>query len=154
MTTEVTCPTCGTVSQLDEVNRDAGAFCRVCDYPLFWIRTATSAEGEGGLPGDPGLRRLPGTGGLVTVTMIRCWNCNEPNPITGVYCIRCGEELHPAPPVPLLPPPLTVPIFVEPPPEPLPPKPPLIPWAWVPAAVMAFTLAVFCLVGAIVAILH
>lgn len=153
MTTEVTCPTCGTVSHLDEVGRDAGAFCRVCDYPLFWIRAATSGEGEGGLSGDPGLRRLPGTGGLVAIATIRCWNCDEPNPITGVYCIRCDAELHPAPVValPLSP---TLPVYAEPPPEPVPPKPPLIPWAWVPAAVMTLILVVFCLVGAVVALLQ
>ena len=153
MTTEVTCPTCGTLAQLDEVNRDAQAFCRVCDYPLFWIRAAATGEGEGGLAGDPGLRRLPGTAGLVTVATLSCWNCNEPNAITGIHCIRCGLELHPVPvfELPPPPPPEPEPVVV---PEPVPPKPPLIPREWRPAAFVGTLLVLWCLAGAITIILR
>jgi hypothetical protein len=137
------------VSQLDDIGRDAGAFCRVCDYPLFWIRAAGSGEGEGGAEGDPGLRRLPGTGGLVTVATLQCWKCDERNAITGVYCIRCGVELHPTAVIELPPPPPPEPVPVEPPPPPPPPKPPLIPYAWVPALVAAIALLLWCIVGVI-----
>jgi hypothetical protein len=154
MTTEVACPTCGTVAQLDDTNRDAQAFCRVCDYPLFWIRAAATGDGEGGLVGDQGLRRLPGTAGLVAVATLRCWNCDEHNPVTGIRCIRCGLELNPAPVVMApLPPPEPPPVMVpeEPPP---PPKPPLIPMAWVPALIAGVLLLLLCIVGAVVALLH
>jgi hypothetical protein len=141
------------VAQLDEVNRDAQAFCRVCDYPLFWIRSAATGEGEGGLGGDPGLRRLPGTAGLVVVATLPCWNCDEPNPINGVNCIRCGLDLHPMPVVEAPPPPPEPEPFVEPE-QPPPPLPPLIPRAWIPAGVAAILLMLWCIIGAIVAIAH
>lgn len=152
MSSDVTCPTCGTVSHLDELSRDAMAFCRVCDYPLFWIRGSGGGAGEGGMSGEPGLRRLPGTAGLVTIATLKCPVCTEPNPIAGDFCIRCGSDLHPRPfapaaPAPPLPPP-------EPEPEPPPPKPPLIPAAWVPALVMSVLLVLFCLVAAVVLILR
>jgi hypothetical protein len=142
---EVTCPTCGTVSQLD-VNREAQAFCRVCDYPLFWIRAAGSGEGESGVGDEGGLRRLPGTAGLVTVATVSCWNCDERNPINAIYCIRCGLNLHPAPPEYHAPAP--PPEFV-PEPEPVvpPPKKPLIPPEWIPALVVATILLLLCLIG-------
>jgi hypothetical protein len=145
MTTEVTCPTCGTVTQLDDVNREAKAFCKVCDYPLFWIRSAGTGEGEGGATGD-GLRRLPGTAGLVTVATVSCWNCDERNPINAIYCIRCGLNLHPAPPVyePPPPPPEALPAPTT---EPIPVKKPLIPPEWVPALIVATILLLWCLVG-------
>ncbi len=96
MASEVTCPTCGTVSHFEEVGRDATAFCRVCDYPLFWLRTgrSTAANGDGG---DVGLRRLPGTAGRVALATFPCPVCTEPNEITAALCIRCGADLHPAP---------------------------------------------------------
>lgn len=145
MTTEVTCPTCGTVSQLDDVSREAKAFCRVCDYPLFWIRGAAAGDGESGFTGD-GLRRLPGTGGLVTVATIACWNCDEHNPIRAIYCIRCGLVLRPEPAVYEPPPPPPEPeTVVEP--EPVVVKKPWPPREWLPALVMAVLLALWCLVG-------
>jgi hypothetical protein len=147
VTTEVTCPTCGTVTVLDDVDRDAGAFCRVCDYPLFWTRGASTGQGVGGLDDDYGLRRLPGTGGMVAIATIDCWNCHEHNPVTGTYCIRCGVDLHPALVMPPPPPP--------PPPGPPPPRvdsellplPPRSRWAWLPAALFAAVLLAWCLVG-------
>lgn len=110
MSTKVTCPACGTVSYLEELSRAAEAFCRVCDFPLFWSRgERVLGGGEGG---SAGLRRLPGTAGRVDVATIDCPVCKEPNPVARTICIRCGAELRPAP----VPPPV-------PPPPPLPPPP-------------------------------
>jgi hypothetical protein len=152
MTTEVTCPTCGTVAQLDDVNRDSQAFCRVCDYPLFWIRAAATGQGQGGLDGDAGLRRLPGTAGLMALAMLRCWNCDEPNPVSGILCIRCDQELHPAPPIAAPPPPLPEPELLPPPPPP--PPAPRFPGAWIPAAIAITLLVLWCIIGAVVALTH
>ena len=43
MPADVVCPTCNTVSHLDEVERDTGGFCSTCDYPLFWANRTTFA---------------------------------------------------------------------------------------------------------------
>jgi hypothetical protein len=147
VSTKTTCPTCGTVSYLEELNREADAFCRVCDYPLFWSRgERVLGGGEGG---SVGLRRLPGTAGRVDVATIDCPACQEPNPVARSICIRCGAELRPAPPPPP-PPPLPPP----PPPRPLPqPEPVVVPerswvWLWVllgVAAVVAIVLLVVLL---------
>lgn len=113
-TTEVTCPSCGTVSHYEELTRDGAMFCRTCDYPLFWAR-APRQEGGVADVADGGLRRLPGTGGRVTLATIACPVCTEPNSASANICIRCGADLHakPAPPVVLLPPaPLTEPVPV------------------------------------------
>lgn len=106
---ELVCPTCGTVSYFDEVSRDAGTFCRVCDYPLFWVRSAHLAT-NGTSSEDVGLRRLPGTAGRVALATIACPSCTEPNPIDASICIRCGADLHPAPPVVVELPPPTAPV--------------------------------------------
>ena len=146
MTTEVTCPTCGTISNLDDVGRDSFAFCRVCDYPLFWVRPAAHGQGTGGEAGDPGLRRLPGTVGLVTIATLRCPVCTEPNPITGNFCIRCGADLHPPPTVwiPPPPPPLAPEVYAGPPPPPLPPPNSIL--AWIPAVLVALAIVIYSLV--------
>ncbi|MDP9074787.1 MAG: zinc ribbon domain-containing protein [Actinomycetota bacterium] len=144
---EVTCPTCGTVCTLDDINRDSMAFCRVCDYPLFWVRPASKGQGPGGLTTDTGLRRLPGTVGLVTIATLRCWHCDEPNPVTGNFCIRCGVDLHP-PPAPFLAPPPPPPpepeLYYGPPAPPLPAPSTLL--AWVPAMLVALAIVAYSLV--------
>jgi hypothetical protein len=151
---EVTCPTCGTVTQLSDISRDAGAFCRVCDYPLFWTRGAATGAGPTDLSDDTGLRRLPGTAGLVTIATFNCWNCDEPNPVNGLRCLRCAADLHPAPPV-LIPPALpTIPAPIVEAPPPPPPKPPLIPPEWVPAVIAAALLVLWCLAGIIALIVR
>jgi len=138
----MTCPTCGTVTFLEELSRDADAFCRVCDFPLFWSRTArVTVGGEGG---DIGLRRLPGTAGRVAVATISCPVCTEPNPVTRTICIRCGSELRPVPPPP------------APPPPPPPPEPVVVPvvepevhqrwWPWVLVAFAALIAVVLLVV--------
>lgn len=99
-TTEVTCPSCGTVSHFEELGRDGDAFCRTCDFPLFWARAPRL---DGGLAdsGDEGLRRLPGTGGRLTLATVSCPVCTEPNNLSATICVRCGADIYtpPAPPV-------------------------------------------------------
>lgn len=134
MTMDVTCPTCGTVSYFDELNRDATAFCRVCDYPLFWVRSTRLADTAE--VGDTGLRRLPGTAGRVAVAMIACPVCTEPNPVSLKTCIRCGADLRPAPapPPPPPPPPPPAPVYVR---APEAPPPTRRWWPWVAVAALA-----------------
>ncbi len=146
MSTEITCPTCGTVTYLPELSRHADAFCRVCDHPLFWTRSGrVAASGEGG---DVGLRRLPGTAGRVALATMACPQCTEPNPLARTICIRCGADLHPAPPPPP-PPPAPEPV-PEPPPPPSPPPPEVRRWwPWVvagAAGLVALVLLVVLLV--------
>ena len=118
MTTMMTCPSCGTVSHLDELARDADCFCRVCDFPLFWSRGERVVTGGEG--GAVGLRRLPGIAGRVDVATIVCPACDEPNPFARRICVRCGATLRPAPPPPPPPPPprpvvpRPVPVVIEP----------------------------------------
>lgn len=110
---EVVCPGCGTTSRFEAIRRDADAFCRRCDYPLFWARTAgPTLEADAG---GQGLRRLPGTAGRLEEAAIVCRSCREPNRPSAVVCIRCGIELAEPPPPPPEP---------EPEPEPAPPPPP------------------------------
>jgi hypothetical protein len=140
MTIDITCPTCGTESFFEEVGRDAAAFCRVCDYPLFWVNTVKLGVQSGEL-GDTGLRRLPGTAGRIAVAMLACPNCTEPNPVTASICIRCGADLHPVPPVvvvPLPPPPA--------PPPPPPPPPKRVIWPWIVLGVLAVIAVVLLIV--------
>lgn len=146
-TVDVTCPTCGTVSYFEELGRDAGAFCRVCDYPLFWVRSVRLAGDDSRL-GDTGLRRLPGTAGRVAVATLDCPTCTEPNPVTAVICIRCGELMNPEP--------ATERVIVVPPP---PPPPPVLEpepvakrriWPWV-LLIVAFLAGLGLLIGLLVA---
>jgi hypothetical protein len=112
---DITCPTCGTVTYLEELKRDADAFCRGCDYPLFWVRsqmTAPQTDDDG-----IGLRRLPGTTGQILIAAIYCPACDEPNKVTATICIRCGADLHPKPAEPE-PEPEVEPVAEEAPPEP------------------------------------
>lgn len=129
-TTEVTCPSCGTVSHFEELGRDGDAFCRVCDFPLFWAR----APRQEGMPvdgGDEGLRRLPGTAGRVTLATVECPACTEHNALSATICIRCGADLYalPAPPPVELPEP-------EPPTEPVAVTPRRKIWPWILLAVL------------------
>lgn len=114
---DITCPSCATVTHLVDLRRDASEFCPTCDYPLFWARSTTFG-GTNGDSAGAGLRRLPGTAGRATELFLACPNCTEPNPVSGVNCIRCGADLHPVaapPPKPLPPPP---PVLAPPPPPP------------------------------------
>jgi len=109
---DVVCPTCNTLSHLQQVERDATCFCPTCDYPLFWAELASfapSPDGQGATNGDGGRRRLPGTEGRATPDKLACPACVEPNLVTESYCVRCGADLHPKPPAPP---------YVAPPPAP------------------------------------
>jgi hypothetical protein len=119
---EITCPGCGTISHFEQLRREADEFCRVCDYPLFWARSTEFGNGHLEEATGESLRRLPGTAGRAAGASIDCPECTEPNPITNTICIRCGAELRPAPPEPVveLPPP--------PPPEPEPEPEPVRNW--------------------------
>jgi hypothetical protein len=141
----VTCPTCGTVSYFEELKRDASGFCRVCDFPLFWVRSTRLAEADDEA-GDTGLRRLPGTAGRVALATIDCPVCTEPNPVSGVICIRCGSPLHPAPPEPVPEPPAPPPVVYVPPPPPPPPPPKRAIWPWVLLGVLAVIAVVILVV--------
>src|SRR4051812_10367015 len=101
---DVACPSCGTVSRLDQMRREADEFCRVCDYPLFWARSTEFAEGAAAEGHGESLRRLPGTAGRQAPASINCPACTESNPITELFCIRCGADLHPAPVIVIEPP--------------------------------------------------
>jgi MFS family permease len=95
LTIDVICPTCNTVSRVDEVERDASGFCQTCDYPLFWANRATTVKVANNRPGEIGLRRLPGTEGRAILERITCPVCVEPNLLVNYFCIRCGADLHP-----------------------------------------------------------
>ncbi|HTX63816.1 MAG TPA: hypothetical protein VMD28_09265 [Acidimicrobiales bacterium] len=144
MSTQIVCPNCGATSYFEELGREADAFCRVCDFPLFWSRgERVLGGGEGG---NVGLRRLPGTAGRVDVATVDCPACEEPNPVTRTICIRCGAELRPAPLQPEPEPALSVPSLAEPEPA----VEPARSWAWLwvllgVAAVVALVLLVVLL---------
>src|SRR5437763_13736426 len=121
---EVSCPSCGTVSHYESMKRDASEFCRVCDYPLFWVRSAVFAGSDDDGQAETGLRRLPGTAGRVLAASIPCPSCTEPNLVTAMVCIRCGADMHPKPVVVVEAPPPPPP---EPEPEPV-PEVRQIPW--------------------------
>lgn len=124
---QVTCPGCGSVGLVDLARREASDFCPSCDFPLFWTPSRVIAL-DGPPPEDSGLRRLPGTAGHAALASLACPSCTEPNPPTGLTCLRCGAPLHPVP-------------VAEPEPELIPlhePEPePEHHWRWWPLAVAA-----------------
>ncbi|HWL41337.1 MAG TPA: hypothetical protein VNQ73_00235 [Ilumatobacter sp.] len=120
---DVTCPECGTVTELPAIRRAADEFCRHCDYPLFWTPSAAPMTSPGGNAATA-LRRLPGAGGRQRIGSKDCPACGELNPLGATDCLRCGANLDPKPPEPVveeLPPP-------APEPEPEPVK--RTPWWW------------------------
>jgi hypothetical protein len=129
--TDVACPGCGTVREVEQFHRDASEFCSVCDYPLFWVRTTVLGTGTTDDEGN-GLRRLPGTAGRVAPASLACPVCTEPNLVTAVVCIRCGADMHPVEPVPE---PVIEP-EPEPEPEPVYVPPPRVIWPWILLAVL------------------
>jgi hypothetical protein len=94
------CPSCGTSGTVDFGRRDSAAFCTRCDFPLFWSRDRVVLAANGAAD-DRGLRRLPGTAGRTALASMLCPSCHEPNPATGVTCLRCGADLYPAEPEPV-----------------------------------------------------
>ncbi len=128
----VTCPECGTTSDVTLTRREAADFCPRCDFPLFWT-PATIQLGDQETAGET-LRRLPGTAGRTTVAAVPCPHCSEANPIAALTCVRCGLPMAaPPPPVHVAPPPLPAPV-------PVPVK--RTPWwVWVALALTAVVLA-------------
>ncbi len=126
---QVTCPECGTVGVVALTRRDATDFCQKCDYPLFWtparIMLGTDQVSE------DSLRRLPGTGGRVTVGSIPCPHCSEANTLTAQVCVRCGGLMNPPPPPEPEPEPEPEPVVELPPPPPPEPSPSTPWWVWV-----------------------
>jgi hypothetical protein len=117
MPLDVTCPTCNTVSHLEEVGRNSTCFCSTCDYPLFWAIRTSFAGAPIDLTEGVGLRRLPGTEGWAIVEQLTCPACYEPNLLKENFCVRCGADLHPKPPPPIFIPASPLP-DLEPPPSP------------------------------------
>lgn len=113
-TTQVTCPECGTVTTVSTTGRGAGDFCPSCDYPLFWAGSR-GGQNSGATTSEDALYRAPGTSGTTTPSAIACPACAERNPVTGDLCLRCGSDLHPAPPVEPDPPAPPQPIVINPP---------------------------------------
>jgi hypothetical protein len=121
---DIVCPECGQVTSLVAIRRAAEEFCKHCDYPLFWAPTAVPLVAGSG-SSEATLRRLPGAGGRMLIGTLVCPTCGELNPMSEVFCIRCGDPLFP--------------VEQEPEPEPPPPPPPPPPepeprslwWLWV-----------------------
>jgi hypothetical protein len=149
MTIDVVCPTCRSISYFEVLNRDAKAFCRVCDYPLFWASSGSTTGFSGEGDDEVGLRRLPGTAGFKEVPMLSCPVCDEPNPVTAKICHRCGADLHPAPTPVLVAPAPTQPTQSTPTPEPEPPPPTRLLWPWI-VGIVVTAAAVFAIVAFLV----
>ncbi|MEX2447032.1 MAG: hypothetical protein WD734_06800 [Dehalococcoidia bacterium] len=88
---DVSCPQCGTVSELEE---DEQGFCPNCDYPLFWA-------GRGGGDEEAEAERSEATRGEIDLdaqaTDLICRSCAERNPGSRTFCQRCGADLTPPP---------------------------------------------------------
>jgi hypothetical protein len=139
----IVCPECGLRAAIDPAQRRSDDFCKRCDYPLFWARSAVvplSGEETGA-----SLRRLPGTVGRAATASVPCPHCNEPNSPTALICIRCGRSMLPDPE----PEPEPEPVYVAPPPpEPEPEK--AFPLWWV--VVMCVCLLIITILVAWVAL--
>lgn len=131
----VTCPECGTHSDIMSGRRDAGDFCPSCDFPLFWTSTAISVR-AGDEDSSTAMRRLPGTSGKGLSYSVPCPTCGELNVPTAWVCLRCAGSMTPPPP----PVPRPVP---QPVPAPAPEPPPLVEeprFRWWVAVVVALVL--------------
>jgi hypothetical protein len=145
-TETVTCPECGTAAVVTLNRRESRDFCRTCDYPLFWTPSAVLRD-TSTLTADDSLRRLPGTVGRATVASLRCPHCSEPNTLTAVTCIRCGQPMHP-----VAEPPPPEPVYIAPPPLPEPEPEPehhVAWWVWALLALGAAATIVLIVLSAI-----
>lgn len=133
----VTCPECGTISQVTLNRRESLDFCRTCDFPLFWTPTKVVRDPSGTT--DESLRRLPGQAGRAAIASLPCPFCYEPNALSAETCIRCHRPMHPVdePPPP-------APVYVAPAPEPVVVEAPskVAWWVWALLAVGAAALIV------------
>lgn len=123
----ITCPDCGTMTELAQLGRDAGEFCATCDYPLFWAPGAARAiQGPSSSSGEA-LRRLPGAGGRQELGALECPTCGERQPFGTESCGRCGNPMVLPRPEPE---PEPEPVVTAPPPPPPPPPAPQRHWIW------------------------
>jgi hypothetical protein len=137
----VTCPECGTTATVNLRRRDSADFCRNCDFPLFWTPSQVLL-GRSNVS-DESLRRLPGTTGRVMIASLACPHCAEPNPVTAVTCVRCGQPMQVRREAP---PPPPAPVYVPPPPEPsVEPKKRIPWWVWVIAGVLITAITVLAI---------
>lgn len=136
-----TCPNCGTPGQVDFARRESAGFCSKCDFPLFWSRDRIVLPTNGDTD-ESGLRRLPGTAGRAALASLLCPACAEPNPATGVTCVRCGSLLHPVAPEPVV-------VLPEPEPAPAPVVEPSRSW-W--PYIIAALAAVIALAGVLIVV--
>ncbi len=130
----IVCPECGAPSTVSLARRDAGDFCPICDYPMFWARPQDrKGAAQDGV--DDARWRSPGASGASLIATVPCPACQELNVPSAVVCVRCGADMNPPPP----PEPEPVPLpEIAPAPqeirEPEPAEP--FPWWWF-AAVIA-----------------
>lgn len=90
----ITCPDCGTPSEIEQLTREADEFCLECDYPLFWAPGAARAlQGAAAVGSGEGLRRLPGAGGHQELGAPDCPTCGEYQPLGTTTCDRCGNPM-------------------------------------------------------------
>ena len=121
----VKCPSCSQEAEFESMQRSADEFCTNCDFPLFWARNdLPRVESVDAV--DSTRRRLPGAAGRLSAGHKACPACQEPNLLEVRFCIRCGTDFDPPPPMPE---PVIEPvvIYVEPPPPP-PAVEPEAPW--------------------------
>ena len=124
----IVCPECGAPSTVSLARRDAGDFCPICDYPMFWARPQDrKGAAQDGV--DDARWRSPGASGASLIATVPCPACRELNVPSAVVCVRCGADMNPPPPPEPEPVPLPV---VAPAPqeirEPEPAEP--FPWWW------------------------
>ena len=139
----ITCPECGEIASVEPGRRRSEDFCRRCDFPLFWARSAVVVPfGE---ETGASLRRLPGTVGRAATAALACPHCGEPNGPAALICVRCGGDMHPvAPPPPV--------VLAPPPPAPEPEPEPITPFPWWWVLVICLCLLVITVVVAYVAL--
>lgn len=109
---DVVCPGCGTVARVRSDRRSASDFCAQCDHPLFWAGTSVAA---GAGAADDSLAahfRAPGVVGTSQHGALACPTCGEGNHPTWTACVRCGADLSPPPPAPVVLPPAPAPTQV------------------------------------------
>jgi Zn ribbon nucleic-acid-binding protein len=89
----LTCPGCGSVTEVESFAKSSEEFCRTCDYPLFWATPPQEWVAANGDTAEVTLRRLPGAGGKQAIATAACPTCNELNAVDAEYCIRCGGPM-------------------------------------------------------------
>lgn len=141
----VQCPECGASGLVTPNRRDATDFCAQCDFPLFWTPAAVILDGGDGTA-DAALRRLPGTGGRLTVASTPCPTCAEANPVGAVTCLRCAGPMVLPEPEPE-PEPEPAPVVVEPLWEPEPEREPIHWSLWLVAAATLIALVAIVVVA-------